>query len=83
MFTKKKKKSSLLSLFRNGTYGDTDNLAAESECRACDPGYYCNDTAAVAVSGPCYAGELVELAIIMEPLISNLFTLLMCHYLKS
>ena len=42
---------------RNGTYGDARNLAAQSECRTCDPGYYCNETAATAVSGMCYAGQ--------------------------
>ena len=42
---------------RNGTYGDARNLAAQSECRVCDPGYYCNETAATAVSGMCYAGQ--------------------------
>ena len=41
---------------RNGTYGDSDNLEAESECRACDPGYFCNETAATAVTGECYSG---------------------------
>ncbi len=42
---------------RNGTYGDATNLAAQSECRDCDPGYFCNETAATGVSGPCAAGE--------------------------
>lgn len=41
---------------RNGTYGDSNNLLAESECRPCDPGYYCNATAAVAVTAACDPG---------------------------
>ena len=41
---------------RNGTYGNSPNLKAESECRPCDPGYYCNATGAIAVTGPCDPG---------------------------
>lgn len=48
--------SALPSPCRNGTYGDQTNLMDAGECRPCDPGYYCNDTAAVGVAGPCYPG---------------------------
>ncbi len=45
---------------RNGTYGHTNNLAASTECLDCEPGYYCNETAAIAVSGPCTQGEFTK-----------------------
>ena len=46
---------------RNGTYGDSTLLAAADECRLCDPGFYCNLTGAVAVSGECDPGMLISL----------------------
>ena len=30
---------------RNGTYGQTDNLASADECTPCDPGSYCDGVA--------------------------------------
>ena len=42
---------------RNGTYGADDNLADESECMPCRPGYYCSEVNATDVSGPCSPGE--------------------------
>ena len=30
---------------RNGTYGQTDNLASAEECTPCDPGSYCDGVA--------------------------------------
>ena len=42
---------------RNGTYGAAIKLTAQSECEACDPGHYCNETAATTVSGVCHAGQ--------------------------
>jgi hypothetical protein len=39
-----------------GTYGNVFNLAAESDCKPCRPGYYCATTGLTAPSGECQPG---------------------------
>ncbi|KAJ8368244.1 hypothetical protein SKAU_G00082720 [Synaphobranchus kaupii] len=39
-----------------GTYGADAGLAAISQCRECDPGHYCGQRNATAVTGPCQEG---------------------------
>ncbi|XP_064159371.1 SCO-spondin [Anguilla rostrata] len=39
-----------------GTYGADAGLTAISECRECDPGHYCGQRNATAVTGPCQEG---------------------------
>ena len=39
-----------------GTYGPTTMLASAAECTQCDGGYYCSETGASNMTGPCAPG---------------------------
>ena len=44
----------------NGTYSNSTNLGAISECQQCTPGMYCGTTGLTQPSGPCDAGYFCE-----------------------
>ena len=41
---------------RAGSYGPTEKLESQSQCKSCDPGSFCDKPGLDAVSGNCSAG---------------------------
>ncbi len=41
----------------NGTFSNTTGLSAQSQCRLCTSGFYCNGYGLVDPNGPCDPGQ--------------------------
>ena len=53
----------VLCLFHDS---ERDGLVNASQCRLCDPGYFCSQTGLSAVSGPCLPGTLGRLPVTLH-----------------